>query len=252
VVGTGNLGMARWRMAFAAGLLLATFSLALFSGSKTLAAPPPYEPNDSTPTAAGPLAINQTYAAALEIPNDKDFFFFYVTAAPSAQVVLAVKNLGGGGAQASNVLPTIVDSLGTSVAGDFAFIGSGESRSTTVTLKAGKYFVEISGSPSSEGAGPAYSFTPGGGDGAFGDYGRIASQCASATASVSAHQAGLERAKAKLQRAVGRLRRARYDGHEARQKARAVYVKAKARVAAKRDALKAATQLRSPWCFIPQ
>lgn len=226
--------------------------LALVGGTSAMAAPPPYEPNDSSSTAAGPLAIDQTYTAALETPNDKDFFFFYVTAAPSAEVVLSVKNLGGGGAQSSSLLARIVDSLGTSVPGDFTYIGKGEEKSTTVSLQPGKYFVEIVGSPFSEGAGVTYSFSSTGSDGAFGEYARIAAQCATATASVNALRAGLEKAKGKLLRATGRLRRARYDGREARKTAHAKYVMAKARVAAKRDALKTATGLQKPWCFIPQ
>lgn len=248
MIGADNLGMARWRMGFALLALLATLLSALVCGSRSLAAEAPYEPNDTMLSAAGPLAIDQTYVAALETSSDRDFFFFYVTSANAAQVVLTVKNLGGG-TKVSNLGVRILDSSATPV-GAFAYaVGEGEGRTAAVTLKPQKYFIEVA---PGEGYGDTYSLTAGGGDGAFGLYSRIAARCANATAAVEAARTGLGRARAKLQRATARLRRTRYGTHNARESARTVYREAKARLTAKRKALKAAAGAQQPWCSIPQ
>jgi len=227
-------------------LLLALAAAAVACASAS-AAQGPYEPNDSILSPAGPLALGQTYAAALETPTDKDFYFFYVTSPQGSNVTLTVANLGGS-ASVADLDARIVDSLGTSVGNDVSYVSKGESRTATATLPPGKYFVEVA---AGEGYGDAYTLAPGGA-GAFGSYGRIASRCATATASVKALTAGLSKAKGGLQRATNLVRRSRYSGRDARKAARAELVKARARVAAKKAALKSATASQQPWCGIPQ
>lgn len=205
-----------------------------------------YEPNDTILSATGPLAIGQTYNAGLEIPGDRDFFFFYATSR-ATQVALTVSNLGGG-SKGADIGATIVDSSATP-AGAVSYIGKGEVRTVTTALEPQKYFIEVA---ENEGYGDSYSLTAGGGDGAFGPYARISGRCATATAAVRAAQSGLEGAKSKLQRATARVRRTRYAGRSAHNAARAVHRTAKKRVTAKKNALKAARESQKPWCFIPQ
>jgi len=246
MTGSADLRPTRRRIEFAVLGLLITLSPLLFA-PKSQAAEAPYEPNDTTLSAAGPLAIGQTYPAGIEIPGDRDFFFFYVTSARPTQVVLTVRNLGGG-SQVSDIDATIVDSTATPV-GSLSFIRKGEERTVTTALEPQKYFVEV---VSNEGYGDSYSLTTGGGNGAFGPYARIAGRCATARAAITAAQTGLGRAKSKLQRATARLRRTRYSGRDAHKAARAVHRMAKERVAAKRNALMEARESENPWCFIPQ
>jgi hypothetical protein len=230
---------------FALLLTLAASSIPCASAS---AAQGPYEPNDSILSPAGPLALGQTYAAALETPTDKDLYSFYVTSPQGSDVSLAVANLGGS-ASVADLDARIADSLGTSVGTGASYVSKGESRVATATLQPGKYLVEVT---TGERYGDAYTLTPGGSAGAFGSYARIAARCATATASVKALTAGLGKAEGKLQRATSRVRRTRYSGRNARKVARAELVKAKAQVAAKKAALKSATASQQPWCGIPQ
>lgn len=246
MTGSAELRPTRRRIGFAVLALLITLSPLVFA-QKPLAAQGPYEPNDASPSAAGPLAIGQTYDAGLEIPGDRDFFFFYVTSPRPSQVMLTVRNLGGG-SKVSDIDATIVDSTATPV-GAVSFVGKGEERTVTTALEPQKYFVEVA---SNEGYGDSYSLTTGGGAGAFGPYARIAGRCATATAAITAAQTGLGRAKSKLQRATARVRRTRYSSRDAHKAARAVHRMAKERVAAKKSALKAARESQNPWCFIPQ
>lgn len=245
---TANLRLARRRIGRVVFGLLVTLSLMLaFAAPKLLAAQVPYEPNDAIPSAAGPLIIDQTYVAGLEISGDRDFFYFYVTSARPSQVILTVKNLGGG-TSGSNINATIMDAFETPV-GAYAYsVSQGESGIATATLAPQKYFVEV---VSNEGVGDAYSLT-GSGVGAFGSYAQIAARCTTAKAAVKAAQSGLKRAEAELQRATARLRGARYGTPHARQTARAVYQRAKARETAKRHALGVARKSRKPLCSIPQ
>ncbi len=205
----------------------------------------PYEPNDATINAAGPLALQQTYSGSIETLGDRDFYFFYVTS--PAQVVLTVKNLGGGGV-ISYFGTAILDSSATPLDA-VSYIDNGEERAITVDLVPQKYYIEVA---ANEGSGDGYVLTTGGSSGAFGPYASIAAQCATANAAVDAAEAGLERAKAKLQRASARARRARYGNHRFKTSARTAYRKAKARQAAKRKKLKAARESREPSCFIAQ
>ncbi len=218
------------------------FSVLLSPG----AAAAPYEPNDAIPSAAGPLAIGQTYVANLETASDKDFFFFYVDSPSATQVELTVTNSGGD--NASDLDVTILDLSATSIAAQ-AFIRNGETRTVVATLKPQKYFVEVA---TGQGFGETYTLTGVGGKGAFGSYTQIAARCENAATKVDAAQIGLDRAKAKLQRVIARLHRTRYGTPTARRSAGAAYRKARARLRAKRRALKTATGLSEPWCSIPQ
>jgi len=249
VIAAGSRSAYGRRAGQAAVALLAACALALAFSPEDLRAEAPFEPNDTLATAAGPLLLDQPLTANLEAEGDKDFFYFYVAATQSVRTVLTVENLGGSAQPVSEIDVRIMDPLGAYAGGGLVYVRGGESRSSTVTLEPGKYFVEII---TREGYGDTYRLTPGGDNGAFGDYGKIASRCAAATASVNAQRDGLKRAKAKLQRATSRLRRSRYGSRKARQAALALRATAKARVAAKRRALQAATRTRKPWCFIPQ
>lgn len=204
----------------------------------------PYEPNDALANATGPLAGGQTYTGGIELQGDLDYFFFYVTSPGEGQVTLAARNLGGG-TGISNIDATVLDSSATPVGG-LSYINRGQEKTATLILRPQKYFIEVR---STEGFGDTYSLT---GGGAFGSYQQIASRCAAGTTATKKAQTGLTRAQAKLQRTTARLRRSLYGTPQARKSARFAYRKARARVNAKRDALKAAKASQRPWCSIPQ
>jgi hypothetical protein len=206
----------------------------------------PYEPNDALPSAAGPLAIGQTYTAAIETATDRDFFYFYVTSSAPAQTTIALRNLAGGGG-ISGVNATILSLLGTPL-GAIPYVERGEERSAALSLSPQKYIVEVA---SSEGATDPYSLSTGGGPGAFGPYSRIAQRCSAATNAATAARTRLSRAETKLQRATSRLRRARYAGAAARTAARSLHRQAQAKVRNARRALRAAKASKEPWCSIP-
>jgi hypothetical protein len=230
----------------ASGIVTLLIALvALGSAPNSRAAP--YEPNDSSLGASGPLTLGQTFAAALETASDRDFFYFYVTSAGTPQVELTLTN-SGGGENGSDIDIAILDASLSPIAAQ-AYIVKGETRATSIALKPGKYFAEVA---VNQGFGDSYSLTPGGGVGAFGTYDQIAGRCSRAMAAASAARRGLDRAEAKLQRATARLRRSRYAPRAAREGARAAYGKAKVRVRSKRLALRAAAGSREPWCAIPQ
>jgi hypothetical protein len=205
----------------------------------------PFEPNDAITAAAGPLAFGQAYTARIETASDRDFYFFYVTSPPAAQVELTVQNLGGG-ERSSDVDVAILDTSVTPLAAQ-AFIHDGETRIVSAELEPQKYFVEVT---AKEGFGDSYSLTGGGDAGAFGPYAQVSGRCASASAAVAAGRTRLSRAKSKLQRATARVRRSRYATAAARAKARAAHSKAKQHVNSRRRALRAARESREPWCSI--
>jgi len=224
---------------------MAVLSLMAVSATPALSAPGSYEPNDTIAGSVGPLSNHQSYAAALEAENDKDFFFFYVTS-PASPVTVTLKNLGS--PFLSYVGVSILDSSGTSV-GSVTNVEEGDEKAVTVTLEPQKYFVEVM---SNLDYGAEYSLGTEGGTGAFGPYAAIASHCAAARSASATAQVGLEKAEAKLQRTTARLRRSRYSARGARRSAQSAYRKAKARTAAKRKAVAAARAAQRPWCFIPQ
>jgi len=214
------------------------------------AAAAPYEPNDSIPSAAGPLVLGQTYEAALDTASDRDFYYFYVTSPAATQVTPVIRNLGGG-SQAVSLNAAIIDSVGSPLGAFAYFLPPGSEATGGLSLEPGKYFLEVRSA--TEGAGTAsYSLAPGGGKGAFGPYSAIAAKCGKGTAAVETGQRQLRRAQAKLQRASARMRQAFYLSADERERARQGYLRAKAQVTAKRKALKAARLLTRPWCSIPQ
>ena len=234
---------------------LALFGLAiplfvtLATAPSALAAAAPYEPNDSITSAAGPLLIDQSYLAGIETPSDRDFYFFYVTSASSAQVTLTLKNLGGG-TKSSGISAAIVDSLGSPIDAFAYDIGDGRETSATTTLPAQRYFVEVNPVEGSS-SGIAYSLTTGGGTGAFGPYAQIAARCRAATRAVTVAQSRLRRAQARLQRALARVRRSLYGSRLAHRAARAAYRRTKAKASIETRELKAARRAEEPWCSIP-
>jgi hypothetical protein len=210
----------------------------------------PYEPNDTILSAAGPIAFGQTWDAALETASDKDFFYFYVTSPKPTPVTIAIRNLAAS-SEPGGLNATIVDSAGTPVDAFAYFLRGGDEATGTMTLEPQKYFLEVgSAVPDSESI--AYSFTSGGGEGAFGSYTQIAGRCAKGVAAIKHARRRLSRAQGKLQRAKARLRQSAYGGPGERVTARAKYRKTKRRVVAGRKGLNTARSLVRPWCSIPQ
>jgi hypothetical protein len=243
VAGTGKRrwGCSPGRITFLAPLI----ALSAFLAPPAAAAP--FEPNDSILSATGPLALGQTYTAALEAQGDRDFFYFYVTSSDTSQVAFTVQNLGGGG-EFSDVKVTILDVASTPLASQ-AFIGDGEQPTISAALAPQKYFVEVG---AQQGFGDSYNLSAGGGPGAFGPYLQIAGRCARATEVAVAARNNLEKAKGKLQRTTARLRRSRYATPRARQRALAAQRKASAWVKTERRALNRAGKSQEPWCSILQ
>ena len=187
-VGGAGKPRSRRRCAGVAAAALA-LTLAIGNAAGSNAAELPYEPNDSTLSATGPLEAGASRIAALETYGDRDFFYFYVTSPQMPRVELTISNLGGG--RASDIELTIFDSAATPLASQ-GFIRDGEARTVTVSLEPQKYFAEVT---SAEGSGDAYSLSAGGEPGAFGTYAQIAERCERATAAASAAQAGLGKRK---------------------------------------------------------
>jgi hypothetical protein len=229
--------------------LLISVALALSASSRAVAMDLPYEPNDTLLSAAGPLVSGQPIVATLGSLSDKDFFFFYVAAKDDVQSTLTIENLGGSNQASSELDARILDSSGAYAGGTFVYIRGGESRTSTLPLSPGKYFVEVM---TREAYGDSYRLSPGGSKGAFLSYGDIAGRCQQATTAAGQLQRKVARARTKVQRAIGRVRRSRYSSRSARQAARSLRERAKARFTARQHALQAANRGRKPWCFIPQ
>jgi hypothetical protein len=209
----------------------------------------PYEPNDAVVASTGPLAAGQTYEAALEAPSDRDFFYFYATAAPTAQVTIAIRNLDPTPA-ASGLNAAVVDSTGTIDAFAY-FLAGGSEASATTALEPGKYFLEVSPA-SQDPEAIAYSFTTGTAAGAFGSYVQITGRCAAAREAVESVRRDVSRAQGRLQRATARRRQSLFGSMAEEEAARANLRRARARVAAKRRALRVAKRRLAPWCSISQ
>ncbi len=219
--------------------------------SSASTAQPPFEPNDNLMTASGPLGLNQTYTAATETSNDKDYYYFYVTTPNSAQVTVTLKDLGGGPFSEGYSALELQDSHGGYIYHTSLSAERFNYDTFAITLTAGKYYLVVHSS--SYDYGDSYSVSTAGTEGAFGEFAPIAAQCAAATASVVAVQAELGKAEAKLKSASARVRRTRYSrSRRARRRARVAYEKAKAAVTSEREALKAAMKTQEPWCYIPQ
>lgn len=234
----------KWR---GAKLALLAFVATLLLPSPAHAADGAYEPNESILSAAGPLMLGGTYTARLERPDDKDFYFFYVTSLNATQVDLTVTNLGGG-SKASDLDINIVEYPATAIASQ-AYIRSGETRTVGLMLEPQKYYVEIAGGVD---FGDNYTLTPGGGAGAFGSFAEIANRCTAADTAAGASETRLGAAEAKLQRTIARVRRARYGTPGARKSARAAYRKSRARLRSEKRKAKAIAERQELWCSIPQ
>lgn len=242
----GARGFRKW---VPAQMAIAAIGLALLLLSANGAsAQPPFEPNDSLLTAAGPLANNTTYVAADETENDTDYFYFYVTTPSTAQLTFTLTNLGGG-FENPYVYATVTDSHGDSLS-EIGSAYAADYATNSVSLEAGKYYVRVNGY---SGYGASYKLATSGTDGAFGNYALIAAQCAAATAPVNAYQAQLATARANLKKAEARWQKVRYSRNvRAKRRARAKLLRTKATVAAEKKSLKAAEAGQKPWCFIPQ
>jgi hypothetical protein len=235
------------RAALAAFLLALGMLLGLAGGHAS--AQPPYEPNDSLLTAFGPLANNSTYKATDDTENDVDYYYFYVTTSSTAQLTFKITNLGGGDRYA-DIYASVTNSHGSYITGVASELEAADYATKSITLQAGKYYLEVKGSG---GYGESYEFTTSGTDGAFGEYGVIAGQCAAATAPVSLYQAQLATAEAALKKAEARQRKLRYRGtRRAKRRAHAKYLHVREVVAAEKASLKTAEEGQKPWCYIPQ
>lgn len=209
------------------------------------AAAAPYEPNDSLPSATGPLASGQTLAATVEATADRDYFSFYVTSSTPAGVQISVHN-SGGGTPLSDIDAMLLDAAGTPITGQ-AFIGDGSAAKLVAELGPQKYYLEVS---AGEGFGDSYELSLTNAGGTIGPYAQIASRCTRATAKVKAAKTGLQRAQSNLQRATARLRRSRFATPGAKKSTRSAHRKAKAAVRNAEQALKKAKVSGEPWCSI--
>jgi hypothetical protein len=211
-------------------------------------AEPPYEPNDSILTAAGPLAVNQTYTAGIETENDVDYFYFYVTGPTAAQVTITLTSLGG---SRGDFYGEIDNSEGSDVA-SFGEVSSeaGKYATKSVTLEPGKYLVKVA---AAGGYGESYKFTTSGTGGAFGSYATIAAQCQAAMGPVGQYQSQLATAEVSLKKATAKEQKyGESRNPKVRKKVRNRYTHVKTVVTAEKASLKVAEKAESPWCFIPQ
>jgi hypothetical protein len=243
---TGTSSMDR-RTPVAAAAITALLAVLLLSCCASAhAATAPYEPNDSTLAAAGPLGSGQVITAAIESSTDRDFFYFYATAAKTTPISVTVHSLGGNNRSASGLNASLLDAIGSPLA-TMSFIRDGEVRTATAPLQAQKYFVEVS---ASEGFGDAYELAVSGPAGAVGPFSQITAQCVGAEGSVEQSRAARGRAEAKLQRVVARVQRSRYSSAKERSSARAAAREAQAVLRRKRAALREARTTLEPWCSI--
>lgn len=232
----------------AVAALLMALGVLLALGGSSASAQPPYEPNDSLLTAYGPLSNNTTYQASLETENDFDYYYFYVTTSSSAQLTFTITNLGG--PPYSALEAELTDSHGNGITELASGIANADYSTKSVTLQAGKYYVIVRNEAH---YGESYKIATSGTDGAFGEYGAIAAQCAAATGPVATYQAQLATAEANLRKAEARLQKVRYRGtRRAKRRAAAKYRHVKEVVAAEKASLKAAETGQKPWCYIPQ
>ncbi len=241
---TGTISTNRSVAAAAAFAVLLAALLSLCWAS--LAAADPYEPNDSSPAAYGPMGSGQIFAGSIDSTTDRDFFYFYDTAAGASSITVAVHSLGGNIKASSGLSASLFDYKGSPLT-SLSFIRDGEVRSETLSLQPQKYFVEVA---PSEGSGDSYELSVTGPAAAVGPFSQITAQCAAAEASFARSRGALSRAEGKLQRVIARLRRSRYASPKARASARAAARKARAVISRKRTGVRAAKEAREPWCSI--
>lgn len=230
-------------------LLLAIAAASLAGFAPSVAAQPPYEPNDSILTGYGPLANNTSYTGAMETGNDRDYFYFYVTTPATAQITFTVTNLGGGVGYEPEFSAYLADSHGSTIETIGEYIEPADYATRAVTLSAGKYFLVIDNESDSR-YGESYRVDTSGTDGSFGDYAAISAACAGATAPVNLYLAQVAEAELRVRKA--KMRKVRYSrNRRAKRKAAAKYRHAKEVLAAEKKSLKLAERGQKPWCFIP-
>lgn len=215
---------------------------ATWSPAQGLATGLPFEPNDSLTSAFGPLSAGQAYDGGLEGGADRDFFYFYATAASAGKITVTVHNVGGDSGL-SGVNAALLDARETPVA-SIPYLEDGESRSVEASLAPQKYYVEVS---PSEGAGDSYRLEV---SGPIGPYGAITQRCAGAEQRTLTAKKALNQAEARLQRAIARLQRSRYAGPGARRSAQAAVRAARALRSKRMRGLRDARTSREPWCSI--
>jgi hypothetical protein len=233
---------------FALGLALVTcacISAVSLYVNEAAAAAGPFEPNDSLPSATGPLTAGPL-SASMDQTGDRDFFFFYIASERPARLGFVLANHGGGGLM-SDVDLTVMDGDATPL-GSISFVRPGEERGVSLSLPPGKYFAEVS---AREEYGDSYSLTGSGEEGTFARYNAIAGKCQTAKRSAKASGAKLSRARIRLQRAVNRVRRSRYEGRRARLMARGLYRKARTAVHEEERRQRDAERAQRIWCVIP-
>lgn len=125
--------------------LMATLAFAVIPATATA---DPYEPNDSSLQAWGPLAASTDYVGHIDTENDQDWFVFYV---PGHQQVHI---------QVSSDYPKS-ESLSFSLKGsndvDSNIYVYGEPKTIDLTLERGIYYIEVDGSYW-DSTGPTYRF----------------------------------------------------------------------------------------------
>jgi hypothetical protein len=239
------------RLPIAALGLLVALLVALMTTADAGADQPTYEPNDTLPTAYGPLVAGK-YSAVTETTNDVDYFYFYVTAPSTAQVTTTLRDFGGGKSTEGSTQGEIQDSHGYGVgSGDSVYARVNNYGTTSVTLGPGKYYIEVR--PGS-GYGDNYTLEVSGTTGAFTDYAPIAAQCAAATAGVTTAQGVVAVDQEKVKRATVKVRQIQRKPHHTRKALRKVKVKlatAKSELTTANEGYKAATGAQKPWCEIP-
>jgi len=241
----------RHRIPIVALSLIAALLVALVAASSAIADQPTYEPNDTLPTAYGPLAPGK-YSAVTETSNDVDYFYFYVTAASTAQVTMTLRDFGGGHSTDGETGAEIENSHGYGVGtGDQAVAQENNYGTTSVTLGPGKYYIEVR--PESS-YGDNYTLELSGTTGAFDAYAPIAAQCAAATAGVTAAQGVVAVDQEKVKRAstkVQQIEHKRRHTRKAVRKVRAKLATVTSELATANEGYKAATAGQKPWCEIP-
>ncbi|HEY5052200.1 MAG TPA: hypothetical protein VII45_02205 [Solirubrobacterales bacterium] len=239
----------RLRLPVVALGLVASLLVALLTATSSGAAQPTYEPNDTLTTAFGPLAPGK-YSAVTETTNDKDYFYFYVTAPSTAQATFTLRDFGGGTSPYGETEALVENSHGYGV-GEGDEIGAEVNNygTSSVTLGPGKYYVEVF---PEDAYGDSYTLELSGTTGAFTEYAPIAAQCAVATASVTAAQGVVAIDQGKVKKATAWVKRAERKRHPRTIRvAKGSLKRAKAELAGANEGYKAATAGQKPWCEIP-
>jgi hypothetical protein len=241
----------RQRLPIVALGLIAALLVALIAAASASADQPTYEPNDTLPTAYGPLTPGK-YSAVTETTNDVDFFYFYVTAPSTAQVTMTLRDFGGGHSSEGETFAAIENSHGYGIgSGGDVYARVNNYGTTSVTLGPGKYYIEVEPEDS---YGDNYTLELSGTTGAFDAYAPIAAQCAAATAGVTAAQGVVAVDQEKVKRASTKVQQIEHKRRHTRKAVRKVKAKlatVTSELATANEGYKAATAGQKPWCEIP-